>query len=45
MIDRVEFDAPLGPIGRAVERAVLARYLRQLIEERAAYLRSAAEAA
>ncbi len=34
MDDHVEFDAPLGPVGRVVERLVLARYMRRLIEER-----------
>ena len=31
MVDRVEFRAPLGVLGRAVERLFLARYLEQLI--------------
>lgn len=38
MIDRVEFEAPLGPLGRVVERLVLARYLEKLIETRNRYL-------
>jgi ligand-binding SRPBCC domain-containing protein len=38
MIDTVTFEAPFGLIGRAAEKAVLARYLRQLIEQRNAYL-------
>jgi ligand-binding SRPBCC domain-containing protein len=40
MIDRVSFAAPLGILGRIVERAILARYVRRLIERRNAYLRS-----
>ncbi|MGH9189667.1 MAG: SRPBCC family protein [Acidimicrobiales bacterium] len=43
MADRVRFDAPLGFIGRTVERLLLARYLRQLIEQRGEFLRAAAE--
>ncbi|PVZ96304.1 cyclase [Amnibacterium flavum] len=38
MRDVVEFSAPFGPIGRVVERLVLARYLRRLIEQRNAFL-------
>jgi ligand-binding SRPBCC domain-containing protein len=38
MIDRVEFSAPFGALGRAVERLVLARYLQALIRERNRYL-------
>ncbi|MDY0912981.1 SRPBCC family protein [Rathayibacter festucae] len=38
MIDRISFRAPLGLLGRIVERLVLARYLRRLIEERGAFL-------
>lgn len=44
MIDRVRFDAPLGPFGVVVERLVLGRYLRSLIEERGRFLKQAAEA-
>lgn len=43
MIDRISFDAPLGPIGWTVERAVLGRYLEQLIVERGRYLKTQAE--
>ena len=43
MIDRVEFYAPLGPIGRIVERIVLENYLRKLIEQRGAFLKRLAE--
>ncbi|GLB68270.1 SRPBCC family protein [Arthrobacter mangrovi] len=38
MIDRVEFSAPFGVLGRVVERLVLARYLQKLIRERNRYL-------
>ena len=34
MVDRVEFEAPFEPLGRLVEKLVLARYLRNLIESR-----------
>lgn len=43
MVDRVSFDAPLGPLGRLVERLVLGAYLERLIEERGRFLRVAAE--
>ena len=38
MIDRIEFEAPFGILGRAVEKLVLARYLKNLIETRNRYL-------
>ena len=38
MVDRIEFAAPFGLIGRLVERLVLARYLRKLIETRNRHL-------
>jgi len=38
MVDRVQFSAPFGWIGVAVERLVLARYLKHLIRQRNAYL-------
>lgn len=38
MIDRVEFSAPFGPLGRLVEKLFLARYLRRLIETRNLHL-------
>jgi ligand-binding SRPBCC domain-containing protein len=43
MTDRVQFDAPLGVVGRLVEWAVLGRYLRHLIEVRGEYLKAEAE--
>ncbi|WP_323743447.1 SRPBCC family protein [Agreia pratensis] len=38
MIDRLEFAAPFGPLGRIVEKVALAPYLRRLIEERGRFL-------
>lgn len=38
MIDRIEFTAPFGPVGRLAERLVLTRYLTNLIEERGRHL-------
>ena len=45
MIDHVQFDAPLSVLGRLVDRAILRRYMRSLIEERAVLLKAEAEAA
>lgn len=44
MVDRIEFQAPLGAIGRVVERILLGRYLRHLIEVRNSFLKAEAEA-
>lgn len=38
MIDRIEFEAPFGPMGRLVEKLVLNRYLHKLIEQRNQHL-------
>lgn len=38
MVDTVEFAAPFGPLGRLVEKLVLARYLQDLIEKRNEFL-------
>lgn len=38
MVDRIEFTAPFGPLGRLMEKLVLARYLRNLIETRNRHL-------
>lgn len=38
MTDRIDFDAPLGPVGDLAERLVLRRYMRHLIETRNAHL-------
>lgn len=43
MVDRIRFDAPLGPIGRVVEWAVFASYLKKLIAVSAKYLKAEAE--
>ncbi|MGN6692702.1 MAG: SRPBCC family protein [Aquihabitans sp.] len=43
MIDRISFDAPLGPLGRLVERLALGAYLERLIVERGQFLKAAAE--
>jgi ligand-binding SRPBCC domain-containing protein len=43
MVDRIRFDAPLGPVGRLVERVVLASYLSELIAVRAKYIKAEAE--
>jgi ligand-binding SRPBCC domain-containing protein len=42
MVDRIQFTAPFGPVGRLVERLVLARYLQTLIEARNRHLVGAA---
>jgi ligand-binding SRPBCC domain-containing protein len=41
MVDRIEFEAPFGLIGRLIERLVLARYLQKLIEGRNRHLAGA----
>jgi len=38
MVDRIEFAAPFGPVGRVAEKLVLGRYLRRLIEARNRHL-------
>jgi ligand-binding SRPBCC domain-containing protein len=38
LTDHVEFEAPFGVLGRVVERLVLARYLRHLIDVRNTFL-------
>jgi ligand-binding SRPBCC domain-containing protein len=43
MIDRVAFTAPVGPIGRVVERLILDHHLRNLITRRGAFLKAEAE--
>lgn len=43
MTDRVEFSAPLGAAGRAVERLVLGRYLERLIRDRGRFLAAAGQ--
>ncbi|UOQ56217.1 SRPBCC family protein [Leucobacter allii] len=34
MIDRIEFEAPFGPLGRIAERLLLVRYMERLIVQR-----------
>lgn len=43
MVDVVRFAAPLGFVGWVVERVVLARHLRRLLEERGSVLKVLAE--
>lgn len=43
MKDEVQFSAPLGILGRVVERLVLERYLRKLIERRNRHIKLTAE--
>ena len=43
MTDVLEVVAPLGPIGRVVERLILERHMRTMIEERGAFLKAEAE--
>ncbi len=38
MHDRIDFAAPLGPLGRAVDAVVLGRYMRRLVGNRNVYL-------
>ena len=38
MIDHIEFTAPFGPLGLLIEKLVLARYMRNLIETRNQHL-------
>ena len=42
VLDRIRFDAPLGFIGRLVERAFLGRYMEKLIEARNGHIRAEA---
>jgi len=44
MTDRMTVSAPLGPLGSAATRLVLAPYLRRLLEQRAAHIKRVAEA-
>lgn len=43
MVDRVSFNAPAGVVGRLAERALLARYLESLIEQRGRHTKAEAE--
>jgi ligand-binding SRPBCC domain-containing protein len=44
MEDVFEFASPLGPVGRLVDRFILARYLERLLRARAGAIKAAAEA-
>jgi ligand-binding SRPBCC domain-containing protein len=44
MTDRMTISLPLGPLGVVVTRALLAPYLRRLLEQRAAHIKCLAEA-
>ncbi|MDP9695985.1 UNVERIFIED_ORG: ligand-binding SRPBCC domain-containing protein [Arthrobacter globiformis] len=44
MVDRIDFAAPFGHLGRLAEKLVLARYLRKLIETRNQHLTAGARA-
>ena len=44
MTDHIDFSAPLGPLGRTAEHAVLGRYMRRLIMLRNRHLKATAEA-
>ncbi len=43
MVDRFDYDAPLGPLGRVAERLFLTRYLERFLRERNDTIRRAAE--
>lgn len=43
MVDSFDFESPLGPLGRLVDRLVLRRYMTRLLAERAAEIKHAAE--
>jgi ligand-binding SRPBCC domain-containing protein len=43
MLDRFDFQSPLGPLGRIVDRLFLAGYLRRFIVKRNAILKQTAE--
>lgn len=43
MRDEMEFEAPLWPVGRVLEWAILKRYMRNLLERRNRWIRETAE--
>jgi ligand-binding SRPBCC domain-containing protein len=45
MIDRLDFAAPLGPLGRLVDRLLLSSYLERFLVERNALIKRVAESA
>lgn len=43
MVDRIDYEAPFGLLGRAVDRLFLNRYLTNLIAQRNDFIKEAAE--
>jgi ligand-binding SRPBCC domain-containing protein len=43
MKDVMEFEAPLGPLGKVVDKLLLARHMQRLLERRNQCIRQAAE--
>lgn len=43
MTDELDFEAPLGPLGRLAEVLFLTRYMRRFLEARAAFIKARAE--
>lgn len=43
MVDEVDYAAPLGPLGRLVERAVLHRYMTRLLQARNQHIKQVGE--
>ena len=43
MVDRIEYQAPFGPLGHAVDRLFLNRYLTNLIAQRNDFIKQAVE--
>ena len=43
MIDRIDYEAPLGPLGRIFDRLLLNRYLTNLIAQRNDFIKLSAE--
>ena len=43
MVDRIDYEAPFGPLGHALDRLFLNRYLTNLIANRINFIKQAAE--
>lgn len=43
MVDRIEFNAPFGLLGRLVEKLTLERYMQRLVQQRNEWLKRALE--
>ena len=43
MLDIFDYKSPLGPLGVLADKLFLERYMRQLLAERAAYIKQVAE--